>query len=142
MHTVIGLLRSVALFALYILPFCCMICLIGFFALVTGNVQVLVFRNNRITSTVGLDRLFAVEQLDLAFNLLSDISEVSRLDALPNLDALWLSGNPLSFMDSYRTVCLQQLGYVVFSRVHPLFLWPSLCRVIRIRLFSSPSLIF
>lgn len=61
-----------------------------------GNVSVVNLSHNRIDNLSGLDRLFALERLDLRQNRLRESLEVSRLAALPCLLEVWIEGNPFS----------------------------------------------
>ncbi|ORX51190.1 hypothetical protein DM01DRAFT_1347023 [Hesseltinella vesiculosa] len=63
---------------------------------VLGNIQELVLTSNRLTKLVGIDRLWALERLDIRNNRVEDAMEISRLLALPNLEELWVVGNPFT----------------------------------------------
>ncbi|KAI9308124.1 hypothetical protein BJ944DRAFT_121686 [Cunninghamella echinulata] len=70
---------------------------------ILGNIQELNLRGNRLTSIVGLDRLWALERLDIRNNRIEDITETNRLLSLPNLEDIWVSGNPFTENNSnYR----------------------------------------
>ncbi|KAI8096336.1 uncharacterized protein BX664DRAFT_56853 [Halteromyces radiatus] len=70
---------------------------------VLGNIQELNLRGNRLTNVVGLDRLWALERLDLRDNRIEDMTEIHRLISLPNLDDVWVMGNPFTLTNSsYR----------------------------------------
>ncbi|CAM9152058.1 unnamed protein product, partial [Phaeothamnion confervicola] len=66
----------------------------GWNALV-GNLVSLVLRNNRIRRTHGLDRLYSLEFLDLSYNDITALREVTRVGTLPCLSGLALFGNPV-----------------------------------------------
>lgn len=76
-----------------------------------GNVAVINFSKNRIDNLSGLDRLFALERLDLRENRLDESLEISRLAPLPFLKELWIEGNPFAKSvpeggeDNYRVKC-------------------------------------
>ncbi|GAA5885613.1 hypothetical protein JCM3774_004864 [Rhodotorula dairenensis] len=61
-----------------------------------GAVEALNLSRNRIENLSGLDRLPALERLDLRENAVYDVLEVSRLARLPHLREVWLAGNPLT----------------------------------------------
>lgn len=61
-----------------------------------GAIQVLNLSQNRIENLSGLDRLPALERLDVRSNAVYDVLEVSRLARLPHLREVWLAGNPLT----------------------------------------------
>ncbi|ORZ11207.1 hypothetical protein BCR42DRAFT_421752 [Absidia repens] len=70
---------------------------------ILGNIQELNLRGNRLTNIVGLDRLWALERLDLRDNRIEDMTEMTRLTNLPNLDDVWVAGNPFTSTNtSYR----------------------------------------
>lgn len=71
-----------------------------------GNLTQLKLKCNSLTSTDGIDKLYSLEVLDLSGNLISKFAEVSRLSALPFLEALWLADNPISYAKGYRTTVL------------------------------------
>eukprot|EP00116_Pleurobrachia_bachei_P001096 sb/3461358/ len=71
-----------------------------------GNVTSLNLSHNHIKSLAGLERLFSLESLDLCNNLISEVQEISRLTGLPNLEILWLQGNPLSEDSDHRVSIL------------------------------------
>ncbi|KAG0656816.1 hypothetical protein C6P46_006920 [Rhodotorula mucilaginosa] len=61
-----------------------------------GAIEVLNLSQNRIENLSGLDRLPALERLDVRSNAVYDVLEVSRLARLPHLREVWLAGNPLT----------------------------------------------
>ncbi|KAI8343390.1 hypothetical protein BC941DRAFT_411228 [Chlamydoabsidia padenii] len=70
---------------------------------ILGNIQELNLRGNRLTNVVGLDRLWALERLDVRDNRIEDMAEMTRLVTLPNLDDIWMAGNPFTLANSsYR----------------------------------------
>lgn len=62
-----------------------------------GNIEVLLLSNNYIRNVHGLDRLYSLERLSLDNNLLANLSDISKLAKLPNLEQLSLRGNPIVF---------------------------------------------
>ncbi|CAG7850648.1 SubName: Full=Uncharacterized protein {ECO:0000313/EMBL:CCA68325.1} [Serendipita indica DSM 11827] len=71
-----------------------------------GQVLTLNLSRNRIDSLCGLERLVALERVDVRRNDVIDIGEVGRLATLPNLQGVWVEGNP--FVESnpdYRITC-------------------------------------
>jgi Leucine-rich repeat (LRR) protein len=63
---------------------------------VLGNIQELDLRGNRLTLLAGLDRLWALERLDVRDNRIDDAGEIGRLTALPNIHDIWVEGNPFT----------------------------------------------
>lgn len=76
-----------------------------------GNVIVINLSKNRIDNLSGLDRLFALERIDLRENRLSESLEISRLATLPCLKEVWIEGNSFSKTlteggeENYRAKC-------------------------------------
>ena len=71
-----------------------------------GQVLSLNLASNRIESLCGLERLVALERIDLRHNLVNESGEVGRLATLPNLSAIWIDGNPLvELEENYRINC-------------------------------------
>ncbi|GAA5828918.1 hypothetical protein JCM3766R1_003866 [Sporobolomyces carnicolor] len=65
-------------------------------ATILGAVEVLNLSQNRLENLSGLDRLLALERLDLRGNRVWEALEVSRLSRLPKLRELWIKENPFS----------------------------------------------
>jgi Leucine-rich repeat (LRR) protein len=80
---------------------------------VLGNLTTLVLRSNRIVNIGDLCKLYSLEKLDLADNLIASTVEVSTLSDLPCLEAIWLSGNPISVMPDYRT----RMMHIFFDQI-------------------------
>ncbi|KAF9531578.1 hypothetical protein CPB83DRAFT_75971 [Crepidotus variabilis] len=73
-----------------------------------GQVLSLVLSHNRLESICGLERLMALERIDLRHNLMEESSEIGRLSVLPNIRELWVKGNPfVEFEDRYRISCFE-----------------------------------
>lgn len=71
-----------------------------------GSVLYLNLSHNRLESLCGLERLHALERVDLRSNLLDESSEVGRLATLPNITEVWIEGNPfVEFEENYRVAC-------------------------------------
>lgn len=73
---------------------------------VLGNIQELDLRGNRLTLLAGLDRLWALERLDVRDNRIDDATEVGRLTALPNIQDIWVEGNPFTKLQVRVNMCL------------------------------------
>ncbi|KAG8834712.1 hypothetical protein FRC17_007618 [Serendipita sp. 399] len=74
-----------------------------------GQVLTLNLSRNRIDSLCGLERLVALEKVDVRRNEISDIEEVGRLATLPNLQGVWVEGNPFTDANpDYRINCFNQ----------------------------------
>jgi Leucine-rich repeat (LRR) protein len=74
-----------------------------------GQVLTLNLSRNRIDSLCGLERLVALERVDVRKNEVSDIGEVGRLATLPNLQGVWIEGNPFTETNpEYRIACFNQ----------------------------------
>ena len=71
-----------------------------------GQVLTLNLASNRIESLCGLERLVALERVDIRHNFVDESGEVGRLAMLPGLVALWIEGNPLvELEENYRINC-------------------------------------
>lgn len=71
-----------------------------------GQVLYLNLSGNRLESICGLERLMALERVDLRFNHIDESAEVGRLATLPNIDEVWIEGNPLTEIeDNHRIAC-------------------------------------
>jgi Leucine-rich repeat (LRR) protein len=71
-----------------------------------GQVFSLNLSNNRLDSICGLERLLALERVDLRNNFIEESAEVGRLATLPNIAAVWVEGNPLvDIEEGYRITC-------------------------------------
>ena len=74
-----------------------------------GQVLTLNLSRNRIESLCGIERLVALERVDVRKNAVSDIEEVGRLSTLPNLQGVWVEGNPFTETNpNYRITCFNQ----------------------------------
>ena len=60
-----------------------------------GNLRVLILKKNLLRRTEGLEKLYALEMLDLSYNQIGDFTEVERIGKLPLLQDLLLEGNPI-----------------------------------------------
>ncbi|KAG6862227.1 hypothetical protein C0995_002158 [Termitomyces sp. Mi166 len=71
-----------------------------------GQVLTLNIAHNRLESICGLERLTALERVDLRDNLIEESAEIGRLAVLPNISEVWVEGNPLvEIEESYRVTC-------------------------------------
>ena len=74
-----------------------------------GQILTLNLSRNRIDSLCGLERLVALERIDVRKNDVVDIDEVGRLATLPNLQGVWIEGNPFTQSNpDYRITCFNQ----------------------------------
>ncbi|KAI0705078.1 hypothetical protein C8T65DRAFT_653144 [Cerioporus squamosus] len=71
-----------------------------------GGVLTLNLSRNRLESICGLERLYALERVDLRHNLIEESAEVGRLATLPNIVEVSVEGNPLvEIEEGYRIRC-------------------------------------
>lgn len=71
-----------------------------------GQVLSLNLSRNRLESICGLERLKALERVDLRHNLVEESAEIGRLAPLPNITEVWIEGNPLTEIEEgYRIRC-------------------------------------
>jgi Leucine-rich repeat (LRR) protein len=71
-----------------------------------GQLLVLNLSRNRLDSLCGLERLMALERIDVRHNQLEESGEVGRLSLLPNITEVWVEGNPFTEIESdYRVKC-------------------------------------
>ena len=71
-----------------------------------GGVLTLNLSHNRLESICGLERLYALERVDLRHNLIEESAEVGRLATLPNIAEVSVEGNPLvEIEEGYRIRC-------------------------------------
>lgn len=63
---------------------------------VLGNISSLLLSNNQVQSLDGIDKLYALQTLDVSNNLIDDFLELHYLTRLPCLEFLHLMGNPIS----------------------------------------------
>lgn len=71
-----------------------------------GQVLHLNLSNNRLESICGLERLMALERIDLRQNFIEESSEIGRLATLPNISEVWVEGNPfVELEEGYRISC-------------------------------------
>jgi hypothetical protein len=80
-----------------------------------GNLKVLLLSNNYIDNVNGLDRLYSLERLSLDNNQLVNLSDISTLAKLPNLEQLSLLGNPMV------TQGKREWYFVFYKRKCPLY---------------------
>ncbi|KAJ7703273.1 hypothetical protein B0H17DRAFT_1042542 [Mycena rosella] len=71
-----------------------------------GQILYLNLSHNRLESLCGLERLPALERVDLRNNLVDESAEVGRLAMLPNIAEIWIDGNPfVDIEEGYRIIC-------------------------------------
>ncbi|KAJ7045439.1 leucine-rich protein [Mycena alexandri] len=71
-----------------------------------GQVLYVNLSHNRLESLCGLERLLALERVDLRNNLVDESAEVGRLAMLPNIAEIWIDGNPfVEIEENYRITC-------------------------------------
>ncbi|KAF8894139.1 hypothetical protein BD779DRAFT_1505434 [Infundibulicybe gibba] len=74
--------------------------------LTLGQVLILNISRNRLESICGLERLLALERVDLRNNLIDDSAEIGRLATLPNITEVRVEGNPfVESEEGYRVIC-------------------------------------
>ena len=61
-----------------------------------GSITSINLSKNRLESICGLERLTALERVDIRHNILDESAEVGRLAVLPNIKEVWIDGNPLT----------------------------------------------
>ncbi|KAI0335010.1 hypothetical protein GY45DRAFT_972850 [Cubamyces sp. BRFM 1775] len=71
-----------------------------------GGILTLNLAKNRLESICGLERLLALERVDLRHNFIEESAEIGRLATLPNIAEVWVEGNPLvDIEEGYRVRC-------------------------------------
>ena len=71
-----------------------------------GQVLTLNLARNRLDSLCGLERLMALERVDLRHNSIGESAEVGRLAVLPNIAEVWVEGNPfVDLEENHRVKC-------------------------------------
>lgn len=73
-----------------------------------GNIVELNLSQNQITSLQGFHKLYSITSLDVSCNLISFIDEVDHIAALPCLENLRLTGNPVAGTVDYRARVLSR----------------------------------
>jgi Leucine-rich repeat (LRR) protein len=68
-----------------------------------GAITFLDISKNRLESCAGLERLLALETLDIRENYLEEADELGRLSVVPTIKSIWGEGNPLE--DDWRVRC-------------------------------------
>ncbi|KAF8200876.1 leucine rich repeat domain-containing protein [Pholiota molesta] len=89
-----------------------------------GQLIYLNISHNRLESLCGLERLLALERVDLRGNLLEETLEIGRLVVLPNISELWIEGNPfVEIEESYRIHCFDYFWKegkeIILDGTHP-----------------------
>jgi Leucine-rich repeat (LRR) protein len=71
-----------------------------------GSVTSINLSKNRLESICGLERLVALERVDIRHNILDESAEIGRLAVLPNIKEVWVEGNPLTEVEEgHRIRC-------------------------------------
>jgi len=71
-----------------------------------GSITSINLSKNRLESICGLERLTALERVDIRYNILDESAEVGRLAVLPNIKEVWVEGNPLTEIEEgHRIRC-------------------------------------
>ena len=71
-----------------------------------GSITSINLSKNRLESICGLERLTALERVDIRHNILDESAEVGRLAVLPNIKEVWVEGNPLTEIEEgHRIRC-------------------------------------
>jgi Leucine-rich repeat (LRR) protein len=71
-----------------------------------GQILTLNLSRNRLESICGLERLLALERVDLRSNHIDESAEIGRLATLPHIAEVWVEGNPfVEYEESYRITC-------------------------------------
>uniref|UniRef100_A0A3Q2DKJ9 PX domain-containing protein n=1 Tax=Cyprinodon variegatus TaxID=28743 RepID=A0A3Q2DKJ9_CYPVA len=75
-----------------------------------GNIKTLSLAGNQLEKLTGLSKLYSLVNLDLSHNQLAQLEEIRNIGALPCLEKLNLSSNPICIIPDYRTKVLAQFG--------------------------------
>ncbi|XP_054641141.1 nischarin isoform X2 [Dunckerocampus dactyliophorus] len=75
-----------------------------------GNIKTLSLSGNQLNQLTGLSKLYSLVNLDLSHNQLAQLEEIKNIGALPCLEKLNLSSNPMCIIPDYRTKVLAQFG--------------------------------
>ncbi|TFY82182.1 hypothetical protein EWM64_g1833 [Hericium alpestre] len=71
-----------------------------------GQILTLNLSRNRLESICGLERLMALERVDVRYNQVEESAEIGRLATLPNITEIWVEGNPFVETEAdYRIKC-------------------------------------
>lgn len=82
---------------------------LGIYAIL-GQVLTINLERNRLESLCGLERLVALERIDLRNNRVEDPDEVGRLAVLPNIAEVFVAGNPMMIDEQYRVRCFEHFA--------------------------------
>ncbi|KAL3981572.1 Leucine rich repeat family protein [Acanthocheilonema viteae] len=75
-----------------------------------GNVKRLYLAGNKISTLNGLHKLYSLEFLDLADNIVASPDDIRAVGTFPCLDHLILRGNPIRQIIEYRIKVLEHFG--------------------------------
>ena len=91
-----------------------------------GSITSINLSKNRLESICGLERLAALERVDIRHNFLDESAEVGRLAVLPNIKEVWVEGNPLTEIEEgHRIRCFDYFWKegktIILDGAHPGF---------------------
>jgi hypothetical protein len=75
-----------------------------------GNVKSLLLAQNRLSNLDGLGKLYGLVTLDVRSNKIADLETIRPVAALPCLEELTLTGNPVTTVLDFRTKVLTMFG--------------------------------
>lgn len=75
-----------------------------------GNVKSVFLAQNRLTTLDGLGKLYGLVTLDVRSNRIADLETIRPVAALPCLEELTLTGNPVTTVLDFRTKVLTMFG--------------------------------
>lgn len=75
-----------------------------------GNVVQLNLSQNRLTSLYGFRKLFSLVKLDVGCNNIESIDEIDHVAALPCIEEVVFTGNPIAGSVDYRSRVLARFG--------------------------------
>ena len=75
-----------------------------------GNVKSLLLAQNRLSTLDGLNKLYGLVALDVRSNKITDLETIRPIAALPCLEELTLTGNPVTTVIDFRTKVLTMFG--------------------------------
>lgn len=81
-----------------------------------GNVKSLFLAQNRLTTLDGLGKLYGLVTLDVRSNKITDLETIRPIAALPCIEELTLTGNPVTTVLDFRTKVLTMFGNDAFKR--------------------------
>ncbi|GCB82940.1 hypothetical protein scyTo_0023701, partial [Scyliorhinus torazame] len=70
----------------------------------------LLLRNNELENINGVEHLSHLKHLDLAYNMISEHSQLAPLSQLHSLKELFLEGNPVCYQKAHRPSTIHHLS--------------------------------